>query len=91
MPDAHAVSIALTFRPGPRGDPAGDPATALNRVGVQALVRVVAPPGAVDVGVQQLLAAAGRLGVRLVRLDGDQAGGVYATAPTGATIGLVPW
>lgn len=78
VPGASAVSAAVVF----------------GSVGAQSvvtLVRVAAPPGALAGCVTALLETAGRLGVTLARLNGEQAAGVYATAPTGAPIGLARW
>jgi hypothetical protein len=61
------------------------------RTAARVLVRLTATPAAIDTAAGQLLAVATALGVRLVRLDGEQAAGAYATAPTGGPIGLVPW
>jgi type VII secretion protein EccE len=47
------------------------------------LVRVAAPPAQLPAAVTRLTAAGRRIGLRLRRLDGEQARGVYATAPTG--------
>jgi type VII secretion protein EccE len=49
------------------------------------LVRVAAPPAQLSAAVTRLTATSRRIGLRLRRLDGDQARGVYATAPTGGT------
>ena len=68
---ASAVSVAIAIRP--HG----------SHIALVGLVRVVAPPPRLRAAVKQLDANAGRLGVRLRRLDGDQAQAVYATAPTG--------
>lgn len=56
-------------------------------VGARTLIRVVAPPATVDVCLTELRARARGLGVKLVRLDGEQAAGVYATTPTAAPYG----
>jgi type VII secretion protein EccE len=52
-------------------------------VALLGLVRVVAPAAALRGAVNQLQATTRRLGLRLRRLDGEQARGVSATAPTG--------
>ncbi len=78
VPGSSAVSAAVVF----------------GSVGAQSvvtLVRVAAPPGDLAGCVTALLDTAGRLGVTLARLNGEQAAGVYATAPTGAPIGLARW
>ncbi|MEO3922483.1 type VII secretion protein EccE [Micromonosporaceae bacterium B7E4] len=83
VPSALDVSVAVVFgRRHGSGAPGGG-ATA------RTLVRVAATPDALDACVRQLLASAAGAGVRLVRLNGEHATGVYATAPTGATLGLV--
>jgi hypothetical protein len=53
------------------------------RAGLLGVVRVVAPSDRLRATTRQLSTNAGQLGLRLRRLDGDQATGVYATAPTG--------
>ncbi|GIG88456.1 type VII secretion protein EccE [Plantactinospora endophytica] len=84
VPSALDVSVAVVF--GRRGEsrPRDDRARA------RTLVRVATVPESVDACVRELRAAAAAAGVRLVRLNGEHATGVYATAPTGATLGLVP-
>jgi hypothetical protein len=56
-------------------------------MGTRMLVRVVATPETIDDCQRQIAADARRLGVRLVRLDGEQAAAVYATTPTAASLG----
>jgi type VII secretion protein EccE len=68
---ASEVSVALVIRP--HGD----------RIGMLGLVRVVTPPAGLRQVVDQLTSTARRHGVRLGRLYGNQARGVYATAPSG--------
>jgi len=68
---AFAVSVATVLRP--YGE----------RAGLLGVVRVVTRPDGVRPAVKQLLSNASRLGLRLRRFDGEQAPGVYATAPTG--------
>ena len=65
---ATAVAVSIAMR---------------QRGGFAGLVRVVATAPQVPTAVHQLTATARRLGIRLRRLDGDQAPSVYATAPTG--------
>jgi hypothetical protein len=55
------------------------------------LVRVVAPPDLQGECQRQLRDAARRAGVRLARLDGEHAPGVYATMPTASPYGWGPW
>jgi type VII secretion protein EccE len=72
---------------------AGVPATAVglsvalhqhgSEVAFLGLVRVAAPPAQLPAAVTRLTATSRRIGLRLRRLDGEQARGVYATAPTG--------
>ncbi|GIF73774.1 hypothetical protein Asi02nite_32920 [Asanoa siamensis] len=71
---AGDVSVAVTFD---RGSAAA-----------RTVVRVAAGHDTIDTAVRELLAGARGAGIRLVRLDGEQAPAVYATAPTGATMGL---
>jgi ESX secretion system protein EccE len=85
VPGAIAVTTALVIRRQRAGRDA--PAGVLLRT----VVRVSAPPESIEACVKHLAASADSLGVRLVRLDGEQAAAVYATAPTGAPIGLQPW
>ena len=68
---AHAVSISLSVRR------SGD------RTAFSGVVRVVTTPDRLRAGVRGLNRTASRLGVRLRRLDGEQAPAVYASAPTG--------
>jgi type VII secretion protein EccE len=91
VPDALAVSTAVVF--GPRALPPApdEPAPTAGPVPVRTLIRVAAGPDTVASCVATLRETAARLGVTLVRLNGEQGAGVYATAPTGATIGLAPW
>jgi type VII secretion protein EccE len=86
-PGAVTVHTAVLLRP-LRDGPAEGGGDA--PVAVRALVRVVAAPERIAGCVAQVLGNARRLGVRLNRLDGEQASGVYATAPTGAT-GAPQW
>jgi type VII secretion protein EccE len=91
VPDASAVSTAVVF--GPRTVPPSPdaPAPPPAPVPVRVLVRVAAAPDQVTSCVDALQATAARLGLKLVRLNGEQGAAVYATAPTGTTIGLAPW
>jgi type VII secretion protein EccE len=68
---ASEVSVALVIRP--YGE----------RIAMLGLVRVVAPPAGLRPVLDQLTSTARKQGVRLGRLYGNQARGVYATAPTG--------
>jgi type VII secretion protein EccE len=74
---AAGVGVALIMRP--HGD----------RVAMLGVVRLVTGRDGMRSAVRQLQSATRRLGVRLRRLDGEQARAVYATAPTGA--GGIPW
>jgi type VII secretion protein EccE len=58
-----------------------------DQVATRTLVRVVAAPAAVGACVRDVRAIARSLGVKLVRLDGEQAAAVYATTPTAASDG----
>jgi type VII secretion protein EccE len=66
-----SVTVATVLRP--HGE----------RAGLLGLVRVVAPADRLRATTKELSTTASQLGLRLRRLDGDQATGVYATAPTG--------
>ncbi|BCB76265.1 hypothetical protein GCM10022251_25310 [Phytohabitans flavus] len=79
VPDAAAVHTAVLLGAGRGG------------VAAQAVVRLVAAPDRMAACVRHLRTSAAGLGIRLIRLNGEHAAGVYATAPTGATTGLVPW
>jgi type VII secretion protein EccE len=68
---AFAVSVAIALRS--HGD----------RVALLGLIRVVAPPARMRAAIHQLGKTADGFGMRLRRLDGDQARAAYATAPTG--------
>ncbi|MFY1670169.1 type VII secretion protein EccE [Plantactinospora sp. WMMB334] len=83
VPSALDVSVAVVF--GRRGDPR----LPGGRAAARTLVRLTALPESVDACVRQLRAGAAGAGIRLVRLNGEHATGVYATAPTGATLGLI--
>ncbi len=82
VPNALSVNAAVLF--GDRGE------SDVDHVAVRLVLRVVAQPEQATACLRHLRAAARRLGVRLLRLDGEHAAGVYATTPTGATIGLAP-
>jgi type VII secretion protein EccE len=86
VPGASAVSTAVVLRALPRRPGADDPGAA-----VRSMIRVVAAPDRIGGCVNHLLTTAQSHGVRLVRLNGDHAAGVYATAPTGSTVGTGPW
>jgi hypothetical protein len=77
VPGAFSVCTAIAFSP---TDPPG-------RIGARMVVRVVATPEAVAACGRQLRAGVRALGLSLVRLDGEQAAGVYATTPTAAAVG----
>jgi len=68
---AFAVAMAMILRP--YGE----------RAGLLGIVRVAAPHDRLRGATRQLNRTAGRLGLRLRRLDGEQGPGVYATTPTG--------
>jgi type VII secretion protein EccE len=69
---AAPTSVSLTI-----GEPDDD------RVSLRALVRISAPPAGVAAAVTAFEEGAATAGARLQRLDGEQAAGLYATAPTG--------
>jgi type VII secretion protein EccE len=68
---ARAVNISLSVRR------SGD------RIAFSGVVRVIAQSDRLRAGVRALTRTAGRLGVKVRRLDGEQAPAVYASAPTG--------
>ncbi len=68
---AAFVSVALTLVP--RDDD----------VDIRCLIRVAAPPAEINRACKSVTREAGRLRMRLLRLDGEQAPAVYASAPTG--------
>jgi type VII secretion protein EccE len=82
VPGASEVSLAVVLRR--RRAPGGAAAA-------HTLIRVAAPQPSAEACSRQLRRAAARMGVRLRRLNGEHAAGVYATAPTGAAIGSAPW
>ncbi|MEV4757072.1 type VII secretion protein EccE [Micromonospora sp. NPDC049559] len=82
IPAATAVDTALVLR---------RPERSTGGLAVRGLLRVVAAPDLLVPAIGQLLETAGRLGVRLTRLDGEHGAGVYATAPTAATLGSASW
>lgn len=88
VPSATSVHAALLLTPSRADDQSGGDG---GGVAAQTVVRVAAATGDVSACVKHLHATAATLGVRLVRLNGEQAAGVYATTPTGAATGLVPW
>lgn len=69
-----AVAVSLVLRP------------QTGQVAFQGVVRVVAPSKAMRAAIKQLNRTSRRLGLRLRRLDGEQARAVYATAPTGGVV-----
>ncbi len=83
VPAAATAHTAIVLQPR-QGTAGGRPV-------MRTLLRVTAPPELIGECVRQALANARRLRVRLVRLDGEHAAAVWATAPTGAVKGLTPW
>lgn len=79
VPLADAVDTSISLRAADGG------------LAVRAIIRVAAAPERLAACVQQLLDNAKRLGAGLTRLDGEQAVAAYATAPTGAALGMSPW
>lgn len=86
VPRATTVHTALLLGAG-----RPDAARPGDRIAAQMVIRVAAPSDDIASCVKHLRATAVALGVRLVRLNGEHAAGVYATAPTGTATGLVPW
>jgi type VII secretion protein EccE len=84
VPTARSVNIALVLGTDRRRS--GEPPIA-----TRTLVRISTVPASMSICVEQLLTLAGGLGLRLTRLNGEHAAGVYGTMPTGAAIGLTPW
>jgi hypothetical protein len=60
-------------------------------VGARTLVRVTAAPRTAGACLREVQTVARKLGVRLVRLDGEHAAAVYATTPTAAPYGWRTW
>jgi type VII secretion protein EccE len=79
VPSATLVHTAMVLNPRKNG-------TAL-----RALIRVGAPPERIAACTNQLQDSANRLGVKLIRLNGEHAAAVYATAPTAAVQGVALW
>jgi type VII secretion protein EccE len=80
VPSAPLVQTAMVLRRKHTGPPA-----------LRVLLRVAAPPERIVACTRQLHEMAVRLGVKLVRLNGEHAAAVYATAPTGAVHGVALW
>lgn len=86
VPAATAVHTALLLGASRAGGAQPD-----EGVAAQTVIRMVAPAEETTACVKHLRATAATLGVQLVRINGEHAAGVYATAPTAAATGLVPW
>jgi type VII secretion protein EccE len=84
VPGAVSVCTAIAFGEVPSRGARGP-------IAARMVLRVVAAPELVGGCLRQLRAGARRLGVRLVRLDGEQAAAVYATTPTAAAMGPTLW
>ncbi len=80
VPLATVVHTALVLRPRLSGPPA-----------LRTLVRIGAAADRIAVASSQVREGAQRLGVKLIRLNGEHASAVYATAPTGAVHGVALW
>lgn len=91
VPDALAVSTSVIF--GPRILPPSPDESAPTPAPVPArtLLRVAAAPDEIASCVNAVQQRAAHLGLKMVRLNGEQGAGAYATAPTGAIMGLAPW
>jgi hypothetical protein len=68
---AAFVTVALTLVPTD------------DSIDIRCLIRVAAPPAEINKACKTVTREAGRLRMRLLRLDGEQAPAVYASAPTG--------
>jgi type VII secretion protein EccE len=79
VPSASVVNTAVVLRP------TGFPTPA-----VRVLLRLACAQDRVAECVRQAQQAAGQVGTKLIRLDGEHAAAVYATAPTGAPYGVAP-
>jgi type VII secretion protein EccE len=77
VPAAAVVNTAIVLRPSRSPNP-----------GVRVLLRLTCASDRVAECVRQARATAGQLGTKLIRLDGEHAAAVYATAPTGAPYGV---
>lgn len=80
VPAAAASHTAVVLRPNGSGAPA-----------LRMLLRFVTSGEHAAECARQVQQQAHRLGVSLVRLNGEHATGVYATCPSGAVQGLMPW
>jgi hypothetical protein len=79
VPAASVVNTAVVLRPNSSATP-----------GVRVLLRVAAASDRIDECVRRAQRNAEQLGTKLIRLDGEHAAAVYATAPTGAAYGVAP-
>jgi type VII secretion protein EccE len=60
-------------------------------VGARTIVRVTVAPRTAGASLREIQSFARKLGVKLVRLDGEHAAAVYATTPTAAPYGWRTW
>lgn len=81
MPAAAASHSAIIMRPNGFGKPPN----------VRVVLRFVTTPEYAAECARQAQQHAKRLGVNLIRLNGEHGTGVYATSPSGAAQGLRPW
>jgi len=81
VPAASASHTAVILRPNGSGRPPS----------VRMVLRLVTTPEHAAECARQAHQNARRLGVGLIRLNGEHATGVYATSPSGAAQGLKPW
>jgi type VII secretion protein EccE len=79
VPAAAVVNTAVVLRPNSSPNP-----------GVRVLLRIACAADRVTECVRQAHGTANQLGTKLIRLDGEHAAAVYATAPTGAPYGVTP-
>ncbi|GIH09706.1 type VII secretion protein EccE [Rhizocola hellebori] len=79
VPGASVVNTAVVLRP------TGSPQPA-----VRVLLRVACAADRIAECARQAHRTANQLGTKLIRLDGEHAAAVYATAPTGAPFGVTP-
>jgi type VII secretion protein EccE len=79
VPAASVVNTAVMLRPTGSANPA-----------VRVLLRVACAPERAAECARQAQGTANEMGTKLIRLDGEHAAAVYATAPTGGLYGVMP-